>query len=194
MCVCARVCVCVHKCVHSRVCVCLCVCIYVKQAQNNVSCLVCVCVWLRIAWASRPLSNRTDCPSPLPPQTSKTVVKILPSLLSKPISIWIWTTNLQMVLAETTFAQSTSTCHFWNYKKTADLQKTNFFNLKVVPSTFLIFHVHRTFSFHIPFLLHLLLLILLLLLLLLCRGGGRMERPLAGITKRCLASIESLLR
>ena len=33
-----------------------------------------------------------------------------------------------------------------------------------------------------------------LLLLLLCRGLGRMERPLAGITKRCLASIESLLR
>ena len=40
---------------------------------------VCVCVWLGIGWASRPLSNRTHCPSP-PPSTSKTVVKIISSL------------------------------------------------------------------------------------------------------------------
>ena len=112
---------------------------------------VCVCVWLRIAWASRPLSNRTDCPSPLPPQTSKTVVKILPSLLSKPISIWIWTTNLQMVLAETTFAQSTSTCHFWNYKKLQIYKKLTFSTSKLFLVLFSYFMFIAPFPFTFPF-------------------------------------------
>ena len=46
----------------------LCFFIFVKFVKT-MSAVLCVCVWLSMAWASRPLSNRTDCPSPPKPST-----------------------------------------------------------------------------------------------------------------------------
>ena len=181
----ACVCLFFHSCSASpkqcQLCVCLYVCTHVIPAQNNVSCLV--CVWLRIAWASRQptLSNRTHCPSPPKTPSTTTVVKTH-CFLRKHINLLIVTCKnlISTYFQYLPFLKLWKTLHFL-YLKNVQSQSCSKF-----PS----------FMFHVPpspppnlLISYSLTLLLLLFHLLLCRGLGGKDGAASGRNHQTLPCL-----